>query len=608
MTDKELVSLLKQDPETGMEKMVGQYTGLLWTVASRYLSEPEDVKDCVNDTFTEFFCYQDRFEPDKGSLRGYLAVIAKRLAVKRYWENKQSEAFEKGSADPAEDPFARLEQWDALEAALGELDPVDERIIRMKYYGGMTAKEIAASLGLPYETVKKRHQRSLKKLYKTLTVGLVVALLAALLAACAYVVLRYFGVIPGYGINTDPESAFYILESGGHAETTNYDLTVTDAWWSDGVLIVDTDVGYTEASLVPGLPVQIGGSEPELIPAAPQIGLEGLENVGQVSIIHQQKQSKMEESVRIMASAPLPEPLEERIEVTLVCDEVPVVITLKQAEGELSLDEAGYYSVTEEDGGLLAIPRLENGELIVSIYPLNAGEFRTDIGLTQGTWSGFGGTEAPVTVAAEDGTLLSGRPVGYSPFSGDAYLDWNFGPAEPGEYTLVVPYVYQSLAEPGTVYEREFCFDDSPTDLDVQIQVPGGTVSLGRLTPTEPVSAVTCGGDILMFPDEMYGDHSWWTLEAEWNAVSQERVLAAVPLSVSFAQTPALLENGWYPSVDAHLRTQAFADASGSAYIGLRDYVLHTNDPTQPVTLRLDPAGICYRWNREFRISFQVSE
>ena len=42
---------------------------------------------------------------------------------------------------------------------------VDEaELIRMKYFGGMSIREIADSLELPYETVKKRHQRTLHKL------------------------------------------------------------------------------------------------------------------------------------------------------------------------------------------------------------------------------------------------------------------------------------------------------------------------------------------------------------------------------------------------------------------------------------------------------------
>ena len=97
-----------------------------------------------------------------------------------------------------------------LEAALKSLKPEEFDIIRMKYYDGMTIKEIADSLNLSYETVKKRHQRSLTKLQKALTIGLILAAIAAL-AACAYVVLRYFGIVPGYGVNTNAEVPFYQL-------------------------------------------------------------------------------------------------------------------------------------------------------------------------------------------------------------------------------------------------------------------------------------------------------------------------------------------------------------------------------------------------------------
>ena len=51
-----------------------------------------------------------------------------------------------------------------LEEAIASLKPEEAELIRMKYFDGMTIREIAASLNLPYETVKKRHQRSLHKL------------------------------------------------------------------------------------------------------------------------------------------------------------------------------------------------------------------------------------------------------------------------------------------------------------------------------------------------------------------------------------------------------------------------------------------------------------
>ena len=114
-------------------------------------------------------------------------------------------------ADPADVEEAVAGRLD-LEAALQSLKPEEFDIIRMKYYDGMTIKEIADSLNLSYETAKKRHQRSLTKLQKALTIGLILALIAAL-AACAYVVLRYFGIVPGYGVNTDEEVPFYQLDT-----------------------------------------------------------------------------------------------------------------------------------------------------------------------------------------------------------------------------------------------------------------------------------------------------------------------------------------------------------------------------------------------------------
>ena len=47
-----------------------------------------------------------------------------------------------------------------MERAMKSLKPQELQIIRMKYYDGMSVREIADSLNLPYETVKKRHQRS----------------------------------------------------------------------------------------------------------------------------------------------------------------------------------------------------------------------------------------------------------------------------------------------------------------------------------------------------------------------------------------------------------------------------------------------------------------
>ena len=112
-----------------------------------------------------------------------------------------------------------------VQRALAGLPEEEADLLRMRG-AGLTVAEIARALDLPYETVKKRQQRSLAKLRKLLLTGLVLAL-AALLAACGYLLLRYFGVLPGYGVNTSQEEPAYVLETGFVQETEEGDRTRT---------------------------------------------------------------------------------------------------------------------------------------------------------------------------------------------------------------------------------------------------------------------------------------------------------------------------------------------------------------------------------------------
>ena len=52
-SDAGLLARLDTEPDQAMEALVEQYTALVCHVASKYLTDPEDVKECVNDVFTE---------------------------------------------------------------------------------------------------------------------------------------------------------------------------------------------------------------------------------------------------------------------------------------------------------------------------------------------------------------------------------------------------------------------------------------------------------------------------------------------------------------------------------------------------------------------------
>lgn len=220
IADEELVRLLKAEPQKGMILLMEQYTGIIWKIVSRHLENPEDIKECVNETFTRFYFQREKYDPGRAPLVVYLSVIASRTAISRYRREKHRSvtvpgnetALEKAAegSDP-ENRISRAELRADLEQAMEELRPDEVQIIRMKYYDGMTIREIADTLNLPYETVKKRHHRSISRMRRTLLLTLIILILL-LLTACTYKVLRYYEIVPEL-----PE-IWRILTGGGSDE------------------------------------------------------------------------------------------------------------------------------------------------------------------------------------------------------------------------------------------------------------------------------------------------------------------------------------------------------------------------------------------------------
>ena len=95
-TEEELLRLLGENLEEGAAALLETYSGLVCWVCSRRLPDPEDVKECVNDTFAGFCREWTRFDPEKGSLKNYLCMLADRRALDRYRKNqRQSRAEER---------------------------------------------------------------------------------------------------------------------------------------------------------------------------------------------------------------------------------------------------------------------------------------------------------------------------------------------------------------------------------------------------------------------------------------------------------------------------------------------------------------------------------
>lgn len=488
-SEQELLRMLDCDPHTGMAAMVEQYTGLLWHVAEHHLKNPEDIKECVNDTFLEFYIHRDRFDSEKGSLTAYLAQIMRNLAVSRYRKNvlwdEQADAPQEETASVSDLVEARVD----LERAMAALKPEDAEIIRMKYYGGMTVREIADSLGLSYDTVKKRQQRSLSKL-RMLLLGLLILGLLAALTACAYTLLRYFGIIPGYGISDNPKSLAFTLEEPVRIESDSgaYPGTylIHDAVLLNDRMYIMLDYQPADPAIMEKMTWDDEGAlrafDNEILDTP--VTLNGAPCGSFLMGLHRERavsESGGFWAMRLRLDPLEPETIpqwEDGIEVAFAPFGLDFNCRLTQVEaGQVS----EYSHQLESRGGLLAIPRLDEGRLMVGIYPLSTSR---ETLLTYLLWGRLReGRKGDITVTSPDGQELVGECDYASSYNSEYFYNWNFGPAQPGNYTLHVPYVYLTtpLEEPVT-----FRLDlEQGTWDDQKFPVPGGTLSIESCQPLE---------------------------------------------------------------------------------------------------------------------------
>lgn len=438
VSDKKVLALLETEPQEAMTQLVTAYTALLWHVAEQYLTDPEDIRECVNDTFSEFYLHRGRFDPDKGTLAAFLAAIARNRAISRYRRDRAR----RQAALPAEqsDGGEEMERVDArldLERAMAQLKPEDAEIIRMKYYDGKTVKEIAEDLGLPYETVKKRHQRSLGKL-KILLLSALGALILALLAACAYVALRHFGILPGYGAAQDNAGQLYAM-----FEPTETQGSLTDCWLSkvvyqNGHVAIELLCEAPDEETLDIQKVLWGRITPSIMLCYDSEEYPGYTNYSAYNYV-----IRGEDSVQMLVKAsvefPLPKGAGDQIDVTIRLWDMDFPVTLLATD---QLPAERFPHLIGEWGSLVAIPQLEDGQLSIELYPMETAGYSLS---SKVLWSSeMQGRVGDITAIDPDGRVLTGE-FDYSTFSSDYFSRWNFGPAKPGPYTLRVPYMHLKM-------------------------------------------------------------------------------------------------------------------------------------------------------------------
>lgn len=160
--------------ETALSKIYDRYSGHVYSVALRILQDPALAEEILQDVFYKLWLDVADFDPQRGSLAGWLVVIARNRAISRLRKRKLLNTGEIPDMQvPAPETLASTMEnrlmLDQIRSALDELPRPQRQALDLAYFEGLTHSEIAERTGEPLGTIKSRLRSALNSLRKAVT-------------------------------------------------------------------------------------------------------------------------------------------------------------------------------------------------------------------------------------------------------------------------------------------------------------------------------------------------------------------------------------------------------------------------------------------------------
>lgn len=170
-TDAELVARLVDGDGEPLAEVYRRHGRRVIAVADAVLRDRAAAEDVCHDVFVQLARHPQKFDPGRGALCTYLAVIAHARAVDRLraeqarsrreeHEARSVRLPEQGTEDQAIASSMAAQLW----AAVATLPAREAEAVRIAYFGGSSYREVARMLGVAEGTVKSRIRSGLLRL------------------------------------------------------------------------------------------------------------------------------------------------------------------------------------------------------------------------------------------------------------------------------------------------------------------------------------------------------------------------------------------------------------------------------------------------------------
>ena len=172
-TNAALIERIVARDESALAALYDRYAVMLSSVLNRILRDTQAAEEILQDIFYQLWCTARQYDPARGSLPGWLLVIARNRAISRLRRRNPAsgdEIFENTIVLPfnLESAMAQRQLMERVRGALGNLPAEQRAAVELAYFEGLTHSEIARRTGDPLGTVKTRLRSAVETLKRTL--------------------------------------------------------------------------------------------------------------------------------------------------------------------------------------------------------------------------------------------------------------------------------------------------------------------------------------------------------------------------------------------------------------------------------------------------------
>jgi RNA polymerase sigma-70 factor (ECF subfamily) len=172
LTDEDLMVLVGGGDADAFAALYDRHSRSAYWLAYKLTGEKQAAEDLAQDAFLKVWRSADGYRPQRGSVRTWILSVVRnqgidqlRARASRHRTQENAEA----SAPKYEPSEAFAQAWhDArlgrVREALDALPHVQQQVLELAHFSGLTHMEIAERLQLPPGTVKGRIRLGLKKL------------------------------------------------------------------------------------------------------------------------------------------------------------------------------------------------------------------------------------------------------------------------------------------------------------------------------------------------------------------------------------------------------------------------------------------------------------